>query len=212
MPRQRGVDTGRGPYGREPGWYERELGWTVRGEPPELVTGTRFDALRLPADAGLPLLARTRDAGPALRAGADVWLLIAEGAAAEVPGLLRWLDWGTLADGLGLRAVGAGGRVPAPVPGAQDPGDATWVLPPRPGRDCGRDLPALGIGGDAGTPDLVRLVAAAATECHRALLRRPYGATGAGAGSGTTVAADQPLAFSYASRMLAGTRPRSFTS
>ncbi|AXK36249.1 hypothetical protein DVA86_30320 [Streptomyces armeniacus] len=164
----------------------------MRAEPPELVTGTHFDALRLPAAAGLPLLARTRHAGPALRAGSDVWLLIAEGAAAEVPGLLQWLEWGTLATELGLRAVGAGGRVPAPVPGAPYPREAAWVRPPLPGREGERALPALGIGGRGEAPDLVRLVGAAATECHRALLRRTHAA----AGAATAFAADQPLAFS----------------
>lgn len=139
-----------------------------------------FDALRLPAAAGLPLMARLPRTGPgrpgpALRAGPHVWLLIAEGAAEEVPGLLRWLDWGTLAGALGLLAVGDGARVPAPDPrGGHGPREAaTWLRPPTPGREGGRDLPAMTIGARPdGAPDLVRLVDAAATECHRALLRR----------------------------------------
>ncbi|OEU94387.1 hypothetical protein AN216_24405, partial [Streptomyces oceani] len=99
-------------------WYERTLGWTVDlGDgSPHLVTGRCFDALWLPATAGLPLLARRPRTGPALRAGPTVWLLVAEGSAGDLPGLLQWLGWGTLGPELGLGASGAGGRVPAPPP------------------------------------------------------------------------------------------------
>ncbi|MDT0381817.1 SCO3374 family protein [Streptomyces sp. DSM 42041] len=162
-------------------WWEEARGPTAPGRAPWFELGVCFDALRLPAAAGMPLLARTRSAGPALRAGADMWLLVAEGAAEELPGLLRWLEWGTLPHRAGLAALGAGARMPAPDGGAgrTDGGGspweaAVWLRPPRPGRDGRLRLPAVSIGrpSAAGAPDLVRLVDAAATECHRALLRR----------------------------------------
>lgn len=146
--------------------------------PPYLPTGDRFDALRLPADAGVPMLARGVETGPVVRSGDRMWLLVAAGSAEQLPELLRWLDWGSLAAGLGLTALGAGGRVPAPAPpgpaaGGRVPGlrgAAVWVRPPAPaGYD--RGLPALWIGGRQAGPDLARLVGAAATECHRARLR-----------------------------------------
>ncbi len=164
------------PRPRAPGapWYEAARVRSAIGGPPEFDAGVCFDALRLPAAAGLPLLAGTLRTGPVLRAGQDIWLLIAEGAAAEVPALLQWLEWGALAGALGLTAVGAGGRVPAPVPGGHGPWEAAvWLRPPAPGREGGRDLPAVVIGGhERGAPDLAALVDAAAAECHRALLRR----------------------------------------
>ncbi|PWS49419.1 hypothetical protein DKT74_00865, partial [Streptomyces sp. ZEA17I] len=75
--------------------------------------------------------------------------------------------------------------------GAGSPGAALWLRPPEPGLPPGPALPALagfGSGGDA--PDLVRLVDAAATECHRVRLSR------ARAGLRDGSASDQPLAFS----------------
>lgn len=206
--------------------HYRRLGWPVTGDPPELVAGVRFDALKLPASAGLPLLARTPHAGPALRSGPDMWLLVAEGVAAEVPGLLRWLEWGTLATELGLIPVGAGGRLPAPAPpegcrgpaGPAGPAEcrpreaAVWLRPPVPGREAERALlPALFLGGHGphGTPygrapDLVRLIDTAAAECHRARMRPVPGgiappahnARGAGPAADDAAPADQPLAFS----------------
>jgi hypothetical protein len=162
--------------------------------PPYLPTGDRFDALRLPADAGTALLARGVETGPVVRSGEVMWLLVAAGSAEQLPELLRWLDWGSLAAGLGLTALGAGGRVPAPAPPCRAAGArirglreaAEWVRPPAPtGSD--RGLPALRIGGRQAVPDLARLVGAAATECHRARLRR----------AGCVVpAGGQPLAFS----------------
>ncbi|MER7963498.1 SCO3374 family protein [Streptomyces ardesiacus] len=46
-------------------------------------------------------------------------LLVAAGGAEELPGLLEWLDWGSLA--LDLTAVGAGGLVVAPLAPASGP-------------------------------------------------------------------------------------------
>ncbi|MFE3603213.1 SCO3374 family protein [Streptomyces sp. NPDC059096] len=201
-------------------WYEDGLGWpTASGPPLRLLTGVRFDVLELPADAGAALLRRTGPTGgPVALSGCGglVRLLVAEGSADELPGLLDWLDWGGIA--LGLTALGAGGRMAAPVPavppaagspagsgasrGAAPPrptggaaeGAARWLRPPEPGREVEPTLPALTLSGrgdgdggrGGGAPDLVRLVAAAATECHRARLLR-----------GNVFRANtQPLAFS----------------
>ncbi|MGK5631532.1 SCO3374 family protein [Streptomyces sp. URMC 123] len=218
-------------------WYERELGWPATGhDPVELITGVRFDALELPADAGLAVLRRGVPTGPVALAGGRMLLLVAAGAAEELPGLLEWLEWGGVP--LELSALGQGGRMPAPRPpdvhpsdvrladarqpdarppdplrgGPEDPREVArcrpwpvWLRPPEPGREREPALPTTtlsarrGCGGveEEGAPDLVRLVATAATECHRASVRR---------------AACQPFAFSYASRTVAGTRPRSLTS
>lgn len=168
-------------------WYERVLGWACAGgPPPQLVTGIRFDVLELPSDAGAALLRRPGFAatGPVAVMGRRMRFLIAPGGAEELDGLLDWLEWGGVA--LELTALGAGGRITAPVPpgrasGESPRGAAVWLRPPELG--CEASLPALpGAGRGAGAgpglcaepagPDLVRLVAAAATECHRARLGR----------------------------------------
>ncbi|MFE7776456.1 SCO3374 family protein [Streptomyces sp. NPDC057445] len=185
-------------------WYEHELGWaTADGPPVQLLTGLRFDVLELPADAGFALLRRYARTGPVALTGRRMRLLVAAGSADELPGLLDWLEWGGI--GLDLTAAGAGGRMAAPVPpgvsadlpvtpGPQ--GAAGWLRPPEPGREVEPSLPALapvgrcaGPGGVGGTPDLVRLVDAAANACHRARLVRTN--TRAGARTRT-----QALAFS----------------
>ncbi|MFE1793674.1 SCO3374 family protein [Streptomyces sp. NPDC059525] len=173
-------------------WYERVLGWAVAvGPPVRLVTGVRFDVLEVPADAGAGLLRRPGLAtGPVALEGRTMRFLVAPGAAEELDGLLDWLEWGGVE--LELTALGAGGGITAPVPPGRGPGGdprraAVWLRPPETG--CEASLPALpgpgrsaGAGpGGSGGPDLVRLVAAAATECHRARLWRRTG---------------QPLAFS----------------
>ncbi|GGY10638.1 SCO3374 family protein [Streptomyces hiroshimensis] len=204
-------------------WYEHELGWPTSGAAPlELLTGFRFDVLDLPLDAGSAVLGRPVRTGPV---ALDVrtrrlWFLVAAGSADELPGLLDWLEWGAVP--LDLAALGPGGRIAAPVPvgpgrerlgalgpGKPDkPGRAVWVRPPAPGSPGGGvepSLPVTGLGGGGDAPDLARLVGAAATEVHRARLLRTRRARSHGP------AEDQPLAFSYASRMSAGTRPRSLT-
>ncbi|MEU2793112.1 SCO3374 family protein [Streptomyces sp. NPDC007100] len=211
-------------------WYEDELRWpTAGGEPVQLLTGVRFDALDLPADAGRALLARVGPTGPVAidrsgTAGPRMLVLVAAGAAEELPEFLEWLEWGSL--GLDLTARGAGDRMPAPSPppphsrwpyGTGPREAAGWVRPPEPGCEVEATLPTTGTGAGRGgrgapqagrqgrAPDLVRLVSAAATECHRArLLRQTRRQTDRGYG-------DQPLAFSNASRISAGTRPRSLT-
>lgn len=128
--------------------------------------GPAHDALMLAADAGLALLRRpdVRTGPVAYDAGSGrVQLLVPAGSAEELPGLLEWLEWGGIELELAWRAL-------------FDPDDpreaAAWLRPPEPGRE------ADGV-------DLVRLVSAAATECHRARLRRAAHMSRA-----------QPLAFS----------------
>ncbi|UQA93916.1 SCO3374 family protein [Streptomyces halobius] len=158
-------------------------------------------------------------------------MLIAAGGAEELPGILEWLEWGALAPDLTAR--GTGERVPAPsLPTAAPPSyrpsngpyvmpsspgfgsreAAGWLRPPEPGREMVNSLPAprlmaagAGNGDGGGAPDLVRLVSTAATECHRARLLRARDC------QSDRARGDQALAFSYASRMSAGTRPRSLT-
>ncbi|AJE83251.1 MULTISPECIES: SCO3374 family protein [Streptomyces] len=180
-------------------WYVAELGWgevfldARDGAPAALRTGVRFDVLQLPVEAGLMLLRELRPGGPVALGGGAVRFLVAAGGAEEVPGLLDWLDWGALVPE--LTAVGAGGRVEAPVPwsggrpggaGSQDPGRdgpqgaASWLRPPEQGAGSESGLPGPVAVRGGGAPSLVRLVDAAASCCLRVRLRR----------------AVQPLAFS----------------
>ncbi|MEU8824395.1 SCO3374 family protein [Streptomyces sp. NPDC048636] len=163
-------------------WYERELGWPTTGsDPVELLTGVAFDVLELPVAAGLATLRRVPRTGPVAVAGPWMRLLVAAGSADELPGLLDWLEWGGVP--LDLTALGAGDRITAPCPtsswpppaaaGERRPQEAAvWLRPPEPGGEVEPTLPRTGFGGDGGAPDLVRLVAAAATECHHARLLR----------------------------------------
>ncbi|MER7517346.1 SCO3374 family protein [Streptomyces sp. NPDC126499] len=182
-------------------WYEQELGWaTAPGPPVRLVTGLRFDVLELPAPAGHGVLRRMGAAvGPVALMGRRMRLLVAAGSAEELPGLLDWLEWGGIS--LDLAMLGTGGRMTAPVPpgwkptgrsGSGAPGAAVWLRAPEPGHEVEASLPALrpslrGRAAEAGSPCLVRLVAAAAAECHRVRLlsaaraRRPEPEAGAGA-------------------------------
>ncbi|MFE6635228.1 SCO3374 family protein [Streptomyces tendae] len=115
--------------------------------------------------------------------GGRMLLLVAAGAAEELPGLLEWLEWGSLP--LDLTAVGTGGLmdappVPEPGPAGLPPrpperdglrGAAVWLRPPVPGYEVGSSLPALSVPGCAGTAlDLARLVHTLATQCHRVRL------------------------------------------
>ncbi|WP_110944240.1 SCO3374 family protein [Streptomyces niger] len=234
-------------------WYEQTLGWPTDGAARlRLRTGIRFDVLEMPADAGFATLRRVGSTGPvaldrserpaegSLRPAEPVLrFLVATGAAEELPGVLEWLEWGSV--DLELTALGSGDLMPAPPPVAPwtpaarggasvpaagpglptgfGPRGAAWVRPPEPGCDVEATLPSTGsgagLGGGGGVPrtsrmgrapDLVRLVSVAATECHRARLLR------VGKGRTDRFRGDQPLAFSYASRTVAGTRPRSLTS
>lgn len=190
-------DTGPVPVGPEPAalarWYEQQLGWATEGSAPvRLLTGISFDVLELPAEAGRALLRRPVRTGPVLLSGGRIGLLVAPGGADELPGLLDWLEWGPVAPD--LTALGVGGRITAPAlrGGTGSPGAAVWLRPPGTRPAPGPTLPALaGFGSSGGdAPDLVRLVDAAATECHRVRLSRAR----AGLRNGST--SDQPLAFS----------------
>ncbi|WNI24124.1 SCO3374 family protein [Streptomyces sp. ITFR-16] len=183
------------PLGDWARWYERELGWAAAGSAPvRLLTGLRFDTLVVPAAAGLAALRRAGPTGPVALTGRRMSLLVAPGSADELPGLLDWLEWGGVS--LALTALGAGGRITAPPPPGRPvpPGAASWLRPPWSLReqDGVPVLPAFSgfgsRGGDA--PDLIRLVDAVATECHRA--RLTHARTGLPADERTA----QPLAFS----------------
>ncbi|MEV5883731.1 SCO3374 family protein [Streptomyces sp. NPDC052020] len=113
-------------------WYEHRLGWpTAPGAPLRLRTGVRFDVLDVPAEAGYAALRRLGPASPVAVQGDRMRLLVAPGSAEELPGLLDWLEWGSLA--LDLVALGAGGLMEAP--------------PPRPGSGSVRPLPPGPSGG-----------------------------------------------------------------
>ncbi|ATL29505.1 SCO3374 family protein [Streptomyces formicae] len=167
-------------------WYENELGWATAPEPGpvRLLTGLRFDVLELPAEAGFAALRHLGPMAPVALRGETMRLLVSAGGADELPGLLDWLEWGSIP--LGLTAVGAGGRIDAPTPPgwSGSRGAAVWLRPPEPGREVEPTLPALPslptVGGGGTVPhsdpavgsDLVRLVDTAATQCHRVRLRR----------------------------------------
>ncbi|WP_329119099.1 SCO3374 family protein [Streptomyces sp. NBC_01465] len=155
-------------------WYETSLGWaTADGDPVQLLTGLRFDVLELPADAGYAVLRRLPLTGPVALLGQRMRFLVGAGSADELPGLLDWLEWGSVP--LDLTAIGTGGHIAAPVPPSWpgSRGAATWLRPPEPGHEVEPTLPAFrGFGERGGAPDLVRLVDTAATECHRARLLR----------------------------------------
>ncbi|MEU5401194.1 SCO3374 family protein [Streptomyces sp. NPDC005963] len=141
-----------------------------------LRTGVRFDVLHVPAAAGAAVLDQMQLNGPVALSGPTrdrMQLLVAAGSAEELPGLLDWLEWGGIT--LDLTAVGAGGRLSAPPPpgrtGSREA--AVWLRPPVPGCEVEPTLPTLhplgrGAGtGRGGGPDLVRLLDAVASECHR---------------------------------------------
>ncbi|MFB7089849.1 SCO3374 family protein [Streptomyces sp. NPDC056296] len=187
-----------GTWERVRWWYESVLGWpTVPGAPVRLRAGVRFDVLDVPAEAGHAALERlgpTRRPGPAPRRpcfpvavrGERMLLLVAAGGAEEMPGLLEWLEWGSLP--LDLTAIGAGGLMEAPL--APEPGStglpprppgrdglqgaAVWLRAPEPGCEVEASLPTLSAMGGTGTaPDLARLVRTLATQCHRVRLSLP---------------------------------------
>ncbi|QOV36495.1 hypothetical protein IM697_42030 [Streptomyces ferrugineus] len=107
-------------------WYENELGWPVVPAPPgsalSLLLGRRFDVLDVPAEAGRAALRRLTPHSPVAVRGDRMRLLVAAGAADEVPGVLRWLEWGDLP--LDLRTLGAGDLMEAPVPPGHGPLEA----------------------------------------------------------------------------------------
>lgn len=178
-------------------WYGTALGWaallTPPGPAPCLRLGVRFDVLDVPAEAGLAALRHLAPGSPVAARDGRLRLLVAPGSAQEVPGVLDWLEWGTLP--LDLAALGAGAHMeaplppgqgltgPAPEPGGTRPlprgrsgavqGAAVWLRPPEPGGEVEASLPTLSaLGGGGGAPDLVRVLGTVATHCHRLRLRR----------------------------------------
>ncbi|WP_407705803.1 SCO3374 family protein [Streptomyces niveiscabiei] len=150
----------------------------------ERAIAERCPGCEQPVREGGPARERSVCVGPVLVCGDRMGFLVAAGGAEEVPGILRWLEWGALP--LDLVAVGAGGSVVAPLPpgaprrGAVQ-GAAVWLRPPVPGREES-SLPTMSApGGNEGAPGLVRLVDTLATHTHRVRLRS---------------ASAQPLAFS----------------
>ncbi|MDH6451949.1 hypothetical protein RKD27_004154 [Streptomyces sp. SAI-126] len=126
-------------------WYENELGWpTVPASAPEspvrLRLGLRFDVLDVPAEAGRAALRHLARTSPVAVRGDRMRFLVAAGSAEELPGLLDWLEWGTLA--LDLRAIGTGGvmrapQLPEPGAGAGGLGEVPSVGTGRPETDRG---------------------------------------------------------------------------
>ncbi|GHH25936.1 SCO3374 family protein [Streptomyces lanatus] len=110
-------------------WYENELGWPVvpaaPGCLPRLRVGVRFDVLDVPAEAGRAALRHLTPRSPVAVRGDRMRLLVAVGGADEVPGVLRWLEWGELP--LGLRTLGEGDLMEAPAPW---PAGAVTVVEP----------------------------------------------------------------------------------
>ncbi|MGV9497882.1 SCO3374 family protein [Streptomyces sp. NPDC003642] len=136
-------------------WYEDALGWpTAPGDPVRLALGVRFDVLDVPAEAGAAALRRLGPRSPVAVRGGRVQLLVAAGSAEELPGLLEWLDWGTLP--LDLRALGSGACLQAPLPPEAFPREEAPSLRVPDARSAsGTDVtgvPSPPATGDAGVP------------------------------------------------------------
>lgn len=193
---------------------ETVAGASPRGVPPP--GALRCDVLEMPAEAGWDVLRGRPATGPVALTGGRMRFLIAEGGAAELPGLLDWLEWGGIP--LDLSAAPAAVRSWPPTLWLRPPGRAALARLPAvrlpvgtgAGRgggvvdgDVGEDdmgvhvaggvvRNAVETDGDRGgtdgavvparnrvtdRPDLVRLVSAAATACHRLTLnvsRSPF--------------------------------------
>lgn len=164
-------------------WYGRVLGWTLAGGPPaQLVTGTRFDVLELPTDAGGQLLRRPVDTGPVAVMGRRMRFLVAPGSAEELDGLLDWLEWGPVA--LDLTALGAGGRITAPVPPGRPQGS-----PRGPPCGCG---PRTGVRGVPAVPARYRTGRRGRPTEHRTRSRTSGRRGGHGVPPGTPAATRGP--------------------
>ncbi|MFI6937196.1 SCO3374 family protein [Streptomyces sp. NPDC050287] len=108
-------------------WYENDLGWpTVPARPEPAATpgvpacpvrlrvGPRFDVLEVPAEAGRAALRHLAADSPVALQGGRMRILVAAGSAEDVPGVLEWLEWGSLP--LDLTMIGDGGVMDAPLP------------------------------------------------------------------------------------------------
>ncbi|SNX63050.1 hypothetical protein SAMN06272735_4847 [Streptomyces sp. TLI_55] len=184
-------------------WYENDLGWPTvpdgPGTPVRLFVGPLFDVLDVPVEAGLAALRHLAPGSPVAVQDGRMRLLLAAGSAEEVPGVLDWLEWGSLR--LDLSTLGEGDTMTAPLPadsgvtppggaGVLEPnstglrpllirsaygalqGAAVWLRPPEAGCEVEASLPTLSaLGGGGGAPDLVRVLDTVATQCHRLRLR-----------------------------------------
>ncbi|MEU5894121.1 SCO3374 family protein [Streptomyces sp. NPDC047461] len=147
-------------------WYENELGWPTvpgtPGSPLRLSVGPRFDVLDVPLEAGRAGLRHLAPGSPVAVQGDRMRLLLAAGSADEVPGVLDWLEWGSLP--LDLAAIGEGGVMDAPLPpGPGAPAEVVRLLPGQgsgdvvrrplaPGRGAARCLPEPGPTGPRPLP------------------------------------------------------------
>lgn len=134
----------------------------------------RWDALSLPLEAGWAVLRRSgAHRGPALADGGRMLLLVPEGSAEELPGLLEWLEW----TGVELDLLAHSSYAPSPAGPAVRRGGVPrraaqwWVRPP-----------GNGAAQSPADTDLARLVSVAATECHRLRLARAARSGGSAAG------------------------------
>lgn len=138
---------------------------TWRGMPAALCAGGEFEIVDLPAAAGNAALRRWSEPGPrqvppgpvALTSGGRMWLFVAAGAGADLPGLLDWLDWADV--GLDLHVHGLGHEVLAPVrPGAPGRGAMPrWLHAPT----------TASLSGRRPLPELHTLIDRLAHACHR---------------------------------------------
>jgi hypothetical protein len=180
-------------------WYENELGWpTVPAGTPEsplrLRLGLRFDVLDVPAEAGRAALRHLAEASPVALRGDRMQILVAAGSTEELPGLLEWLEWGTVA--LDLRALGAGGAMRAPRPPEPGTGRLGKVPPGPPAlRGAGEDeLSALPSRPDPGGlgPRSSPTEAGRAAASRRPLLPVPPGRPGALQGAAVWLRPPEP--------------------
>jgi hypothetical protein len=108
--------------------------------PVRLSVGLRFDVLDVPAEAGRAALRHLSAGSPVALQDGRMRFLVAAGSAEELPGLLDWLEWGTLP--LDLAMIGEGGVMDAPAPPDRGPRrERELSTAARPPREAGRPAP-----------------------------------------------------------------------
>jgi hypothetical protein len=138
-------------------WYAQRRRWPVERDAHGalwLLPGTDFDVVEVPEEAGRDALRRligyeqaALAPGPVALTGAErCGFFVTPGSRDDLPELLDWLDWGGI--DLGLRAYGAGDRVPAPA-------RSRWLHDPL-----------------AVPPEVIALLATIAESCSRYALTR----------------------------------------
>ncbi|MGH3417882.1 MAG: hypothetical protein ACRET5_17250 [Steroidobacteraceae bacterium] len=141
-------------------WYAEQRRWPARRDAQGrlwLEAGADFDVIDVPREAGRQAVRRligygqaALTPGPVASAEPDrCRFFVAPGARDDLPELLDWLDWGGI--DLGMRALGAGDRLPAP---ARD----RWLHDPL-----------------AVPPEVIALLATIAESCSRYALTRRSG-------------------------------------